>query len=132
MGGRVYSHPLTSQTHGRLKHSLSNTAEMGAQIITGFDSGNPLDALIRGQLALEHHYLTPDMVLYDSDGSIVQDDHRDKEMDKLFNNVLEFASKHSWKKLLHKAAEDKLNGQRDLVDQALMVRQLLSRLHDNR
>lgn len=121
IGGRVYSQPLASQKDGSLKHSMANTAEMGAQIITGFDSGNPLDAVVRGQLALEHHYLTADMVLYDFDGSIIDDERRDKEMDRLFNNVLEFASKHSWKVLLQKAAEEKSNGDLRVLGQALKV-----------
>lgn len=126
VGGRVYSHPLSTQVRGSLPHGLANTAEMGAQIITGFDAGNPLDALVRGQLALEHHYMKPDMVLYDYDGSAVEDEVRDKKMDKLFNAMLELASKHSWKKLVQKAAEEKLETKEALMDQALKVSRMLS------
>lgn len=130
IGGRVYSHPLSSQVTNSLKHSLANTAEMGAQIITGFDGGNPLDAIIRGQLALEYHQLSPDMVLYDSDGTII-DEHRDKEMDRMFNLVLEKASKHSWKQLLQRAAEEKANGRGDVLNQALKVRSMSLPFHVN-
>lgn len=98
VGGRVYSHPLRDQRPGSLPHGLANTAELGAQIITGFEGGNPLDAVIRGQLALEYHLLKDNMVLYDHDGSIIDDD-RDTRIQDFFNNIMEAASEHpaSWK-----------------------------------
>ena len=98
VGGRVYSHPLKHQERGSLPHGLSNAAELGAQIITGFDHGNPLDAVVRGQLALEYHLMADNMTLYDYDGTII-DEQRDMKMQELFNDIQETASEHplSWK-----------------------------------
>ena len=98
VGGRVYSHPLRRQSQNALPHNLSSTVELGAQIITGFDHGNPLDAVVRGQLALEYHLMTDNMTLYDYDGTIVNADI-DKNMEELFNDIQEFASDHplNWK-----------------------------------
>lgn len=50
VGGRVYSKQLRSQVKGSLPGNLRNTAEMGAMIVTGFEHGNPLNTVIRGQL----------------------------------------------------------------------------------
>ena len=98
VGGRVYSHPLKHQQPGSLPHGLSNVAELGAQIITGFEHGNPLDAVVRGQLALEYHLMTDNMTLYDCDGTII-DEECDMKMQDLFNDIMEVASEHplSWK-----------------------------------
>lgn len=95
IGGRVYSHPLKTQRKGSLTCDLANTAETGAQIVTGFDHGNPLDAVIRGQLALEYHPLKDNMLLYDFDGSIVEE-QKDKRIQALFNDILEIVSVHNW------------------------------------
>lgn len=96
IGGRVYSHPLRHQQPGSLPHGLSNTAEIGAQIITGFEHGNPLNAVVRGQLALPYHALKDQLLLYDFDGSPIQEE-RDIQIQTLFNEILETASEHSWK-----------------------------------
>ena len=98
VGGRIYSHPLRHQDRTSLPHSLANVAELGAQIVTGFDNGNPLDAVIRGQLALEYHLMTDNMTLYDHDGTIVND-VQDRRMEELFNEIQEAASEHplNWK-----------------------------------
>lgn len=94
IGGRVYSHPLRRQTNS-LPDGLANTAEMGAQIITGFEHGNPLNAIVRGQLALRYHSMRDNMVLYDFDGSIVND-KRDARIQSMFNDMLETVSIHRW------------------------------------
>ena len=98
VGGRIYSHPLRHQQPGSLPHGLSNAAELGAQIITGFDQGNPLDAVVRGQLALEYHLMTDNMTLYDYDGTIINEE-QDTKVQDLFNDIMEVASEHplSWK-----------------------------------
>lgn len=98
VGGRVYSHPLRHQDQNSLPHGLSNTVELGAQIITGFEHGNPLDAIVRGQLALEYHLMTDNMTLYDYEGTIVDED-RDRKIEELFNDIQEVASEHplNWK-----------------------------------
>lgn len=96
IGGRVYSHPLRAQKPGSLPHGLANTAEIGAQIITGFEHGNPLNVIIRGQLALPYHSLRDNLLLYDFDGSVIED-QRDARVQTMFNDILEAASEHSWK-----------------------------------
>lgn len=90
IGGRVYSHRLKRQAAGLLPQGLSNTAEMGAQIITGFERGNPLNTIVRGQLGLHYHRLKDDTVIYDSDGAVV-DKNRDELVFKLFNDILDRA-----------------------------------------
>jgi hypothetical protein len=92
IGGRVYSHPLKNQNGENLPEGKRVTADLGAQVITGFDNGNPLGVLIRGQLALEYHNLRGDeSVLYDSNGSIVNKE-RDELCEKLFNDILDRVS----------------------------------------
>jgi len=68
---------------------------MGAQIITGFHHGNPLDALVRGQLTLEYHLMKDNMMLYDFDGTTI-DLEADTKVQSLFNDLLEAASLHGW------------------------------------
>lgn len=112
VGGRVYSHPLRTQVKGSLPHDLANVAEMGAQIITGFEHGNPLDAVVRGQLALEYHSMRDNMIIYDFDGTTV-DTARDAKIQSLFNELLESASVHGWKY----TAKAALNGVQPLAMQ---------------
>ena len=97
IGGRLYSHPLKHQDPDALPDRLSNTVELGAQIITGFERGNPLDCILRGQLALHYHTMKDNMILYDHDGSAI-DTKRDKVIQDLFNDFLESAARlHGWK-----------------------------------
>ncbi len=91
IGGRVYSHPFKEQARDTLPAHLHCTADLGAQIITGFDNGNPLSAIIRGQLGLHHHTLTDNSILYDINGSAV-DKQRDQLVERLFNDILERVS----------------------------------------
>jgi Flavin containing amine oxidoreductase/SWIRM domain len=91
VGGRVYSHPLQNQADSTLPYGLRCTAEMGAQIVTGFEHGNPMNAIIRGQLAIPYHALRDNTVLYDHDGEIVEKS-RDILVEKLYNDILERAS----------------------------------------
>ncbi|KAL8830511.1 MAG: hypothetical protein Q9191_001384 [Dirinaria sp. TL-2023a] len=91
VGGRVYSHPLQTQMSRNLpEHSIS-TAEMGAHIITGFDHGNPLSMIIRGQLALHYYPLKDNSRLYDVNGDVVEK-AKDVMVEKLFNDILDRAS----------------------------------------
>jgi hypothetical protein len=96
IGGRVYSHALKTQIPGSLPHGLSNTAEMGAQIITGFEAGNPLDAVVRGQLALEYHLMKDAVTIYDFDGEMI-DLETDNKINKLYVSLLDIAGDHGWK-----------------------------------
>jgi lysine-specific histone demethylase 1 len=89
IGGRVFSHPLVKQ--GGLPFGMRSTAEMGAQIITGFEHGNPLSFIIRGQLAIPYHTLRDDSVLYDYDGIPVNHE-KDESNQHLWNYVLERAA----------------------------------------
>ncbi|KAI9879947.1 MAG: hypothetical protein M1830_006255 [Pleopsidium flavum] len=91
IGGRVYSHPLQNQKAAGLPQTSRCTAEMGAHIITGFDHGNPLSMIIRGQLALHYHPLKDNSTLYDRDGSAV-DKVRDEMVEKLYNDILDRVS----------------------------------------
>ncbi|KAJ9669060.1 hypothetical protein H2201_000886 [Coniosporium apollinis] len=91
IGGRVYSHELRKQADANLPSGLRSTAEMGAQIVTGFEHGNPLNIIIRGQLALHYHALRDNTILYDYDGKLVDRD-RDAMAEKLYNDILERAS----------------------------------------
>ena len=91
IGGRVYSHPLRNQDSAGIPEHARCTAEMGAHIITGFDHGNPLNMLIRGQLALHYYALKDNSTLYDSDGRLV-DKRQDSMVEKLYNDILDRAS----------------------------------------
>lgn len=74
IGGRVYSKPLRSQIKGSLPGDLRNVVEMGAMIVTGFEHGNPLDTIIRGQLGLRYHLMKDALTIYDCDGKAIDDD----------------------------------------------------------
>lgn len=91
IGGRVYSHPLRTHMPNRMPENARHAAEMGAHIITGFDHGNPLSMIIRGQLALHYYPLKDNSRLYDIDGHVV-DKERDTMVEKLFNDILDRAS----------------------------------------
>lgn len=91
LGGRVYSHSIQNRGLASTVTDSRNTAEMGAHIITGFDHGNPLNILVRGQLGLPYHSLKDDSVLYDIDGKPVEK-RRDVMAQELYNDILDRAS----------------------------------------
>ncbi|MCJ1354635.1 MAG: hypothetical protein MMC33_004624 [Icmadophila ericetorum] len=111
IGGRIYSLPLHNQNSSGIPEQARCTAEMGAHIITGFDHGNPLSMIIRGQLALHYYPLKDNSTLYDIDGKIVDRD-RDKRVEKLFNDILDRASVYRHKIPTLATA----NGDRDLME----------------
>ncbi|OAX78518.1 hypothetical protein ACJ72_07172, partial [Emergomyces africanus] len=111
IGGRIYSHPLTSLQSDKLAPGLRSTAEMGAQIIVGFDHGNPLDPIIRAQLALRYHLLRDLSTIYDIDGMPV-DELRDAMTEKLYNDILDRSGAYRHKAVIAPAAE----GDRELID----------------
>lgn len=86
IGGRVYSKPLRSQVKDSLPDDLRNTAEMGAMIVTGFDHGNPLDTIIRGQLGLRYHLMTDALTIYDTNGKEVKE-RRDMLNTDLYTDI---------------------------------------------
>ncbi|PSN63477.1 hypothetical protein BS50DRAFT_114215 [Corynespora cassiicola Philippines] len=110
VGGRVYSHPLRNQNGSTLPAGHRCTAEMGAQIVTGFEHGNPMNAVIRGQLGIPYHGLRDNTVLYDHDGTVVEKD-RDILVEKLYNDVLERASVYRNKPAAFRTVE----GDRNLI-----------------
>lgn len=110
VGGRVYSHPLRDQTHSTLPPGHRCTAEMGAQIVTGFEHGNPLNAIIRGQLGIPYHGLRDNTILYDHDGTVV-DRGQDMLVERLYNDVLERASVYRNKAPVQRIVE----GDRNLI-----------------
>ncbi|KAL9120475.1 MAG: hypothetical protein Q9187_002970 [Circinaria calcarea] len=111
IGGRIYSHPLQSGNFSGLPQQSRCTAEMGAHIITGFDHGNPLSMIIRGQLALHYYPLKDNSTLYDVDGQVV-DRERDKLVEKLFNDILDRASVYRHRTTPPSTVE----GDRDLIE----------------
>lgn len=86
VGGRVHSKQLRSQVANSLPGHLRNTAEMGAMIVTGFEHGNPLNVLIRGQLGLRHHMMTDELTIYDTDGKPV-DEKKDMMTTELYTDI---------------------------------------------
>lgn len=91
IGGRVYSHPFKGQKTSGIPEEKRSTAEMGAHIIIGFDNGNPLNMIVRGQLALKYYALKDNSTLHDIDGREVNRE-RDNMVEKLYNDVLDRAS----------------------------------------
>ena len=91
IGGRIYSHPLHNQSPKGIPKNFRCTAEMGAHIVTGFNHGNPLNMIIRGQLALHYHPLKDESDLFDVDGRMVNPE-RDHMAQNLFNDVLDRSS----------------------------------------
>jgi lysine-specific histone demethylase 1 len=126
VGGRIYSHPLHSLESKTLPDGLVPKAEMGAQIIVGFDHGNPLDAIVRGQLALHYHKIRDVSTIYDTDGSPV-DEVQDAMAEKLYNDVLERTGVYRRKAVILPTAEgdrDMIDtGRESVVDDGLTVRQ---------
>lgn len=112
IGGRVYSHPLRSQVDGSLPDHLRNTAEMGAQIITGFEHGNPLNVIVRGQLGLRYHLMWDEVVMHDTDGRAVNLE-RDMLVNSIHNDLLERTTDFRIKP----TSNDTLEGFADLVDE---------------
>ncbi|EKD19194.1 vacuolar protein sorting 33A-like protein [Drepanopeziza brunnea f. sp. 'multigermtubi' MB_m1] len=112
IGGRVYSRAMKSRPkYPTLGYGSRYTAEMGGMIITGFDRGNPLNIIVRGQLALPYHALKPDTTIYDAIGRPV-DINRDQFAEKLFNYILDRVSEYKFKTPTPFAAE----GDKDLLD----------------
>ncbi|KAI1394236.1 flavin-containing amine oxidoreductase-domain containing protein [Hypoxylon trugodes] len=114
VGGRVYSRALDDSQSQHLigfkgrRHSV----ECGGMIITGFERGNPLNVLVRGQMGLPYYALRSETTLYDSNGKAV-DEVRDRLVEKLYNDCLERVSDYKFKNPPSKLIE----GNRDLMDE---------------
>ncbi|KAL6895565.1 Sec1-like protein [Trichoderma longibrachiatum] len=107
--GRGRTRPAASEPEFKGKRY---TAEMGGMIITGFDRGNPLNVIVRGQLGIPYHALTADTTIYDSNGKPV-DPVRDLLVEKLYNDCLDRVSEFKYKYQPSKVIE----GNRDLLDE---------------
>lgn len=126
IGGRIYSHPLTSLKSKSLPKGLVPKAEMGAQIIVGFDHGNPLDQIVRGQLALSYHKIRDVSTIYDIDGSPVSE-VQDTMAEKLYNDVLDRTGFYRHNAKIFPTAEGNREmidtGRESIVDDGLTIRQ---------
>lgn len=113
VGGRVYSREF--KTRPRVPNAefkgKRHTAEMGGMIITGFDRGNPVNILVRGQLGLPYHGLSAETTIYDSNGEPA-DPERDQLVEKLYNDCLDRVSEYKYKSRPSKLIE----GNRDLIE----------------
>ena len=86
--------------------------DLGAQIVTGFDNGNPLAPIVKRQLNLRWNSLSDDSTLFnDEDGARV-DEIEDIRAEKLFNEILDRAS------LFRDKPKDQplIEGNRELMD----------------
>ncbi|CAG8906097.1 unnamed protein product [Penicillium egyptiacum] len=126
VGGRIYSHPLHSLKSENLPDGLVPKAEMGAQIIVGFDHGNPLDQIVRGQLALHYHKIRDVSTIYDIDGSPVNE-VQDAMAEKLYNDLLDRTGFYRHKAKIVPTAQGNREmidaGRESAVDDGLTVRQ---------
>ncbi|KAK5134656.1 hypothetical protein LTR08_006312 [Meristemomyces frigidus] len=113
IGGRVYSKPVRNQKPDSLPGNLRNTAEMGAMIVTGFEHGNPLNIVIRGQLGLRYHMMTDELTIYDCDGKAVEE-QKDMINTELYTDISDRAGQF-------RAAPQQQNtyrGNEELIDRA--------------
>jgi len=114
IGGRVYSKAFQYEP-AHVKpgfESTRPTAEMGGMIITGFDRGNPLNILVRGQLGLPYHALRSETTIYDFNGKPVNP-VRDQLVENLYNDCLDRVSEYKFKMPSSKLIE----GNRDQMDE---------------
>ncbi|KAK0779572.1 hypothetical protein LTR02_016019 [Friedmanniomyces endolithicus] len=113
IGGRVYSKPLRSQVEGSLPGNLRNTVETGAMIVTGFEHGNPLDTVMRGQLGLHYHLMTDALTIYDIDGKPV-----DEETDMINTELYTDISDRTGEFRAVAQQHNTLKGDDELIDRA--------------
>lgn len=98
VGGRMHSFELnTKPTTSSTKEAKKVKAErhcvdLGAQIITGFENGNPMEIIVRRQLKdLQLHYLVEETCdLFGHDGQLVPK-AMDVRCEAVFNEILEQA-----------------------------------------
>ena len=89
IGGRINSVNIYEGLKGHAGEV--GMVDLGGQIITGFDDGNPVEILIRGQMKLPYHFIKEDCKLYNVDGNPVAEDI-DKRAEELSNFLLEKSS----------------------------------------
>ena len=94
IGGRIHSVPPlknTVSTNMPPPPAFPSRVDIGAEIVVGFEGGNPLDVIIRNQLSLPCQYLNDISTIYDV-GGLPVNKSQDKTDEKLYNDILECAS----------------------------------------
>ncbi|KAI2633711.1 vacuolar protein sorting 33A-like protein [Hypomontagnella submonticulosa] len=92
---------------------LEGRNRLGGRVYSrALDGSNPLNVLVRGQMALPYYPLRPDTTLYDATGRAV-DEVRDRLVEKLYNDCLERVSDYKFKNPPSKLIE----GNKDLMDE---------------
>ncbi|KAG5439206.1 hypothetical protein PCANB_001505 [Pneumocystis canis] len=135
LGGRVYSHKLTSlPTEEDFPKDRFSAVDLGAQIITGFARGNPLSTLLLRQLGLPIHFLSVhNITLFDSNGEMVLSD-MDSRAELLFNYILETASRFKSKET-SSSTKRVLEGDKNMVDAGIEPKseggRIIAKIEDN-
>ncbi|KAG0197719.1 hypothetical protein BGX28_008777 [Mortierella sp. GBA30] len=93
----------------RASSSIKHAVDLGAQIITGFDNGNPMEIIVRRQMTdLGLHYLFDESCdLFDHDGNAVTKG-MDVHCETVFNQILDRACQLRMKEKLPAQLEDYL------------------------
>ena len=87
--------------------------DLGAQIVTGFDNGNPLAPIVKRQLQLRWHHVHDDSLLFNDQDGVRVNRMEDIRAEKLFNDILDRASAFK-----EKIKDPQLiEGDRELMDQ---------------
>lgn len=137
IGGRIHSLPLEqesisnrpgSSSSSRSRRSMDNVktiptpivgqiqnmaVDLGAQIVTGFDYGNPLAVILRRQVGLRWKYLSDNSLLYDDESGARLDAKDDIRVERLFNEILDRVSSFRAKR----KDSPLIEGDRDLMEQ---------------
>lgn len=93
IGGRVYSAPLQRDASDKKTCKV----DLGGQIVTGFNNGNPMSVIIRKQLGIECHELKDAGELYDEVTGGPVSTSLDRRAEGLFNDILDRVSIYSAK-----------------------------------
>jgi hypothetical protein len=103
----------SSLANASLQRFPDPAVDLGAQIVTGFDNGNPLAPIVKRQLRLRWHHLHDDSLLFNDQDGIRVDKDEDTRAEKLFNDILDRAS------LFKEKIKDQplIEGDRELMDQ---------------
>ena len=87
--------------------------DLGAQIVTGFDNGNPLAPIVKRQLQLRWQHVHDDSLLFNDQDGVRVNRMEDIRAEKLFNDILDRASAFK-----EKIKDPQLiEGDRELMDQ---------------
>lgn len=103
----------SSLANASLQRLPDPAVDLGAQIVTGFDNGNPLAPIVKRQLRLRWHHLHDDSLLFNDRDGVRVDKDEDTRAEKLFNDILDRAS------LFKEKMKDQplIEGDRELMDQ---------------